>query len=98
MALTSTSAGGLHPGSGARGFSFGLSSASNQDLYTCPAGKIAYIYAGAYLKIDGLSYPGRATGGGQVYKWTEPFYITAGQTISSGSTSESMGFGIEIDA
>jgi len=97
MALTGTTSGALHPGSGARGFTFGQSTASSQELYTCPQGKIAYIYAGTYLKIDGLSYPGWAGVNNTDANRVRPFYITGGQTITS-TGSNSWGMGIEFDA
>tara|TARA_B100000287_G_C20506732_1_gene731406 strand:+ start:102 stop:395 length:294 start_codon:yes stop_codon:yes gene_type:complete len=97
MALTGTTGGALHPGSGARGFTFGVSTSTNQELYKCPAGKIAYIYAGQYLKVDGLGYPSWATGGSTTKDRVQPFWITSGQTITSTGTS-SYGMGIEIDA
>lgn len=98
MALTGLTGGALHPGSGARGFIFGASSSSNQELYTCPAGKIAYIYVGQYLKIDGLTYPHFASGGSTSFTRCHPFWITAGQVITSSSSTDSYGMGIEIDA
>ena len=98
MALTSSASGALHPGAGARGFTFGPATTSNQAMYTCPAGKIAYIYAGVLLKVDGLTYPHFASGGITSATRTHPFYITAGQVISSSSSSDSYGMGIEIDA
>lgn len=98
MALTGTTSGNLHPGSGAKGITFGPGTSSNQELYKCPQGKIAYIYAGVYLKVDGLTYPHFASGGSTSFTRTHPFWITAGQTISSSSSSDSYGMGIEIDA
>lgn len=98
MALTGTTSGNLHPGSGARGIVFGPSSSSNEVLYTCPAGKIAYISAGAYLKVDGVTFPHWATGGATTATRTVPFYVTSGQVITASSSGSSQGIGIEFDA
>jgi len=97
MALTGTTSGALHPGSGARGFTFGTSTSTNQEMYVCPQGKIAYIYAAQYVKIDGLTYPHWATGNSSSKDRVRPFYITAGQILTSTGT-QTYGMGIEFDA
>ena len=97
MALTGTTSGSLHPGSGARGITAqGVS--SDSIMYTCPAGKIAYISAGHFLKIDGMTFPHWATGGATSTNRTVPFYLTAGQYISSSSGNDAKLVGIEFDA
>ena len=98
MALTSSSGGGIHPGSGALTV-FRYTSTNNEDMYTVPNGRILYVTDGQMLKIKGESagLPTDHRGGLTTDYNHAPFYLTAGKTLRSSGTG-AIFIGVEIDA
>lgn len=98
MALTSSSSGGLHPGSGALTV-FKYTANANEDMYTVPNGRILYVTDGQMLKIKGenTGIPVDHRGGLTTDYNHAPFYLTAGKVVRS-TGSGAVFIGVEIDA
>ena len=98
MALTSSTSGGLHPGSSPLTV-FRYSASSNTDLYTVPNGRILIVTDSQMLRIKGETsgIPIDHRGGLTTDYNHKLFYATAGVTLRT-TNSGGQFIGVEIDA